>query len=111
MDNPASIAFLALVAVQVLGTVVYLVFAGRLLRRLQVHHSAVHESIGSPQLIANNTPRNNWLFLRWLWSREFEALPDSDSVALARRVRVLLLWLLLGFGAIITMFLALGSTL
>ena len=87
MANIVSIAFIAVAAVLVLGTIAYLVNAGRLLRRLEERHKAVHESLGSPLLIMNNTPRNNVLFFRWIWGRDFQTLGDPDSVALARLVR------------------------
>jgi hypothetical protein len=101
-------AFITAAAVQVLGTIVYLVNAGRLLRRLETQHGAVHESIGSPSLILNNTPRNNVLFLRWIWNREFESLDDSKTRALSRLVRSLLVSLLVSFVVMIALFLVLS---
>jgi hypothetical protein len=106
MSNFIGISFITLAAVQVLGTLAYLIQVSRLFRRLENRHKAVHESIGSPSLIMNNTPRNNILFLRWIWKREFQALEDSDSVALASLVRSLLIVLLSGFAVLIALYFA-----
>jgi len=111
MSNVVGIALIIVAGAQVLGTVAYLICAGRLLRRLEVHHPAVHESLGRPLLIAHNTPRNNVLFLRWLWNRDFDVLPNSDSIALAKLVRSQLVCLLAGFALLISMFLVISSTL
>jgi hypothetical protein len=94
VENFISFAFIAVAAVQILGTIVYLVNAGRLFRRLESQHATVHESIGSPSLILHNTPRNNLLFFRWIWNREFESLDSPSSIALSRLVRSLLVGLL-----------------
>jgi hypothetical protein len=75
---------------------------------LETQHGAVHESIGSPSLILNNTPRNNVLFLRWIWNREFESLDDSKTLALSRLVRSLLVSLLVSFVVMIALFLVLS---
>ena len=110
MENVISFAFITVAAVQVLGTVVYLVNAGRLLCRLESQHAPVHESIGSPSLILNNTPRNNLLFLRWIWNRQFESLDSASSVELSRLVRSLLVALLVGFAILIALFVILIFT-
>jgi hypothetical protein len=104
MDNVIGIAFIVGFAVQAMGTVAYLVQVGRLLRRLDSKHNAVHESLGSPLLILNNRPRNNMLVLGWLWRREFESLDDPVTVALARSVRTMLLCLAVGFGVVLVLF-------
>jgi hypothetical protein len=109
VENLISFAFNTVAAVLILGIVVYLVNAGRLLRRLESQHPAVHESIGSPSLFLNNTPRNNVLFFRWIWNRRFESLNDSKSIALSRLVRSLLLGLLAGLVVMIALFLALSA--
>jgi hypothetical protein len=110
MQDTIGIAFITVAAAQVLGTLVYLLNAGRLFRRLEQRHKVVHESIGSPLLIMNNTPRNNRLFFRWIWNRDFQELGDPESVALASLVRSLLVWLLSGFAVLIALFVALAAT-
>ena len=111
MTSVVNIAFIAVAAALVIGTITYLVNAGRLLRRLMERHKPVHESLGSPLLIMNSTPRNNVLFFRWIWSRDFEALEDSGSVELASLVRSLLVWLLVGFAVLVVLFMAFSVTL
>jgi len=110
MGGVIAIVFISVAAAQFLGTIVYLVNTGLLWRRLETRYKAVHESIWSPLLIANNTPRNNGLFIRWLWNREFETLGDSASVALAGRVRSLYVWLMSGFVAMLALFALLAIT-
>jgi hypothetical protein len=104
MGNFFGITFIAVFAAQFLGTVAYLVQIGRLLRRLESKHKAIHEALGSPLLVFNNTPRNNMLVLGWLWHREFETIDDVETVALARSVRTLLLALASGLGVMILLF-------
>jgi hypothetical protein len=111
MTSVVNIAFIAVAAALVIGTIAYWVNAGRLLRRLMERHKSVHESLGSPLLIMNNTPRNNVLFFRWIWSSDFEALEDSGSVKLANLVRSLLVWLLVGFAVLVVLFVAFSVTL
>jgi hypothetical protein len=111
MGNVIGVAFIAVAAIQVLGTIAYLVNVGRLLNRLEHRHKPVHESIGSPLLIMNNTSRNNLLFLRWIWNRDFRSLDDSESVALASFVRSLLVSMLCGFAVLIALFVTYTVTL
>lgn len=110
-NDAIGTAFLIVFAAQGLGTIVYLVNVGRLFRRIETQHRSVHESLGSPLLFANNTPRNNVLFLRWLWAQGFESLRDADTVALAALVRSLFVWLLYGFATMATLFAILMVTL
>ena len=110
MDNALAIVFIAAFAAQFIGTVVYLIQVGRLLRRLESKHKAVHESLGSPLLIFNNRPRNNMLVLSWLWRREYDALEDAGTVALAGSVRTMLLCLAVGFGVVLLLFFSLQAS-
>ena len=111
MGNVIGVTFIAVAAIQVLGTIAFLVNAGRLLQRLEDRHKLVHESMGSPSLIMNNTPRNNVLFLRWIWNRDFRTLDDPKSMALASFVRTLLVSLLFGLAVLIALFVAVTVTL
>ena len=108
MDNVIGIAFIVVFAAQLVGTIAYLVNVGRLFRHLEEQHKAVHESIGSPLVFANNTPRNNLRFFGWIWNREYETVGSADTVALAKRVRWILLSLLCGFVLLIVLFLILN---
>lgn len=110
INDTIGTAFLVVFAAQFLGTTVYLGMVGRLFRRMKTRHKSVHESLGSPLLFANNTPRNNLRFLRWLWARGFESLEDAGSVALAALVRSLFVWLLYGFAILVALFLVLMAT-
>lgn len=99
-----ALAFIVLFVIQFIGTVIYLVQLARLLRRLESNHKAVHESLGSPSLVLNNTPRNNLLVLGWIWRREFGTIDDSKTIALARLVRMLFLVLACSFVAMLLLF-------
>jgi hypothetical protein len=109
MDGVIGILFIVVFAIQALGTVAYLIQAGRLLSRLESRHKSVHESLGSPSLILNNRPKNNMLVLRWLWRQEFGSLDDAGTVALANRLRTLLLCLVAGFGVLLVLFVMLQA--
>jgi hypothetical protein len=95
----------------VIGTTVYLLLVARLFSRLREHCPAVYDSLGSPSLIFNNTPKNNMLFLRWLWGRDYDDLSDADTVRKARVIRLVLASLLGTFAALIVAFVVFGVVL
>jgi hypothetical protein len=106
-SDTTSILFLALLAVQAVGTAIYLFYVKRLFSCLEANEPGAFESLGSPHLILNNTLRTNWLLLRWLWRKDFLSLSHREARYLATRVhawaRVLLvnsMALLLVFAAI-----------
>lgn len=87
-----------LFVLQFVGTVIYLSLVYRLFSRLSKNHAAVWRELGEPALITNNHLRNNLLFLGWLWREDYRQLSGApEDVALAARVRALLLTLLLTF--------------
>jgi hypothetical protein len=57
-----------------------------LFRRLRNRHKSTYEAIGSPSLWWNNSPRNNWLLLRFMFSSRASGLGDP---AIARAVHVM----------------------
>ena len=107
----AAYAFLALFALQVVGTLAYFVIVAKLLRRLRSDHPAVFESLGSPSLIANNTPKNSMLFLRWLWRRDYTDLGNPGTVSAASTVRIMLVALLFNLVALIVLFAVFGASI
>ena len=108
MPNVVPASIVILFAALVIGIVVYLIQMARLLGRLGERHPQVYESLGSPSLLFNNTPRNNLLVLGWLWRNEFEELGDPDTIGRCRAVRALLVACLSGFIALLVLFVALG---
>ena len=42
-----------------------------LFRRLRERHASTYEAMGSPTLFWNNSIRNNWLFMKFLFSSEW----------------------------------------
>ena len=107
MGNPIGIAFIVVFVAQSIGTVAYLVQVSRLMRRLEAHHPEIHNSLGKPRLVANNTPQNNKQLLGWLWRREYQPIADAATVSLARSVRTIFLCLAVGFVNVLLLFLLL----
>ena len=108
MNVTAANVFIALIVVQVIGTVAYLVQVVELFARLRKNCPAVYESLGSPSLVFNNTPKNNMLFLGWLWRRDFDVVGDADTAHKAAVVRVMLLALLSNMALLFVTFATFG---
>jgi hypothetical protein len=108
MTGIAAIVFAVVLVVQFVGTIGYLLLIASLFRRLKASHTTVWESLGSPSLIMNNSPRNNLRVLRWLWAKGYLDLGDSETVDLAGTVRTLLLALLGNFAILVLLILAMG---
>jgi len=82
------------------GTVQYLLLVHRLVSRLSRAHPGGWRELREPALVTNSTPRNNMLFLGWLWRKDYERLSGApQDVILAARVRALLVALILSFAA------------
>jgi hypothetical protein len=84
-------------------TAIWLVLVWWLFRHLREHHAATFEAIGSPSLFWNDSPRNNWLFLRFLFSSQWRALADpaiANAVRFMRRFLIVYVLLFLGVLAI-----------
>jgi hypothetical protein len=105
MANVVAYTFFTLVAVQVIGTLVFLVMIGGLFSTLRLSHTSTWDSLGKPSLLFNNTVRNNMLVLRWLWKRGYVNLEDPIATRRASTARTLLLLLLLNFFVLISLFL------
>lgn len=77
-------------------TIAALALCQVLFSRLEKHHRITFEKLGSPNLFANNTPSNNRLFNRWLFSAEALTLDDAIS-SMVWTLRALTVILLLSF--------------
>jgi len=108
MAEIAPVSFVVLFVALAIGIVVYLIQLVRLLGLLRNRHLQVFESLGSPSLFFNNSPRNNMLVLGWLWRREFEGLGDAQTISQFKAVRFLLLACLSGFIALLVIFVTMG---
>jgi hypothetical protein len=93
---------LFILAIVWLGLIVWL------FRRLRLRHPATYEAMGSPSLFWNNSMRNNWLLLKFLFGGQWRALGDARLSAVIRGMRVLLIVSLAGFAAFLAAFMALG---
>src|SRR3954471_23269813 len=66
-------------------------------RRLRFQHAEMFEAIGSPSLFWNNSPKNNWLFLKFLFRGEWQQLGDRPLAIGARIMQVVLVAYMLTF--------------
>ena len=60
-------------AVLFVMALIWLMLVHRLFRRLRQHHAPTYESLGSPTLFRNNSPRHNWLFAKFLFGSEWKS--------------------------------------
>ena len=72
--------------------------------RLRVQHAATYEAIGSPSLFRNNSMRNNWLFMKFLYEGQWQSLDDAALAAVARLMQVLFVVYMLGFIGLLAIF-------
>ena len=79
------------------GLITQQVFYSRL-RRL---HTATWEQLGKPVIFLNAGMLSSIRFLKFLWHREYESLPDRKTVAFARFLRAYLIFYAALFALII----------
>ncbi len=79
MNEPTTFQ-IVLFCVLFAAVIFWLVMVVWLFRRLRLRHFEMFEAIGSPDLFTNNTPRTNWLFLKFLYGRQWKALDDGPLV-------------------------------
>jgi hypothetical protein len=106
MSSSLAIVFIGIAGVLFVATIVYLILIARLLGLLRDRFPQLYESLGSPSLILNNTPKNNILLLGWLWRRDFSSLSDTVAISRCSVVRGLLVWCLAGYAGLFALFLA-----
>ena len=68
--------------------------------RLRTHHLSLYEEIGSPSLFWNNSMRNNWLFLKFMWSLPPKDLNDPLLWNTVRFMRIFLVCYIALFAAL-----------
>jgi len=67
-----------------------------ILAYLKTHHKPTYVDLGSPSLIANNTPSNNWLFLKFIFTNSYKNLSDSKLSRLCVSLKYIqVVWVLL----------------
>jgi hypothetical protein len=98
-------SFAALFSPLFVLAVVWLILIVWTFRRLQSRHPAAYEAIGSPSLFWNNSPRNNWLFVRFLFRGDWQNLGDAALAVVARSMQLLFVLYVAGFFGLIAMFL------
>jgi len=83
----------------VLFIMVFIWFAlvGWLFHYLRKYHPPTYESIGSPTLFWNNSPRNNWLFLKFLFGSQCQSLNDPRLITVCWFMRVFICVYFVGF--------------
>jgi uncharacterized membrane protein SpoIIM required for sporulation len=75
--------FLVLLASAVGGLALF----AKLLRQLRCRHQEVWKSLGSPTLVAGNSPAASFAFIRYLIHREYQRLDDPETIRLASFAR------------------------
>jgi hypothetical protein len=68
-----------------------------LFRRLRNNHRALYESLGSPTLFWNNSPRNNWLLAKFLFGSRWKSLDDPLLATVCSIMRAFLCVYVVGF--------------
>jgi hypothetical protein len=87
---------------------VWFVLLSWFFRRLRNRHTATYETLGSPSLFWNNSPRNNWLFLKFLCSSRWRELGDPAIAYAVRFMRIFLVIYLLFLVGMATVVLSVG---
>jgi hypothetical protein len=77
--------------------------------RLRHRHPATFEAIGSPSLFWNNSMRNNWLFIKFLFQGQWQSLGDVQLSVVARTMQIFLVLYLVAFGTLFAALMFLGS--
>lgn len=96
--------FIALFCVLFALAVVWLATLVWLFRYLRLHHPPTYKAIGAPSLFWNNSPRNNWLFFKYLWSRHGRDSGDATLWNAVRFLRVFFVLYLVLFLVLIALF-------
>ncbi len=78
------VLWLILMAATLLG----LAFIVWVLRYLRLNHHQTWIELGSPSLVWNNSMRNNFLFLKFIFKREHVPLADPKLTSLCGILRV-----------------------
>jgi len=76
---------------------VWLLLVIWMFRRLRSQHAETFAALGSPSLFLNNTPRTNWLFLKFLFQEQWQRLGDRQLSIGARVMQVVFVTYMLGF--------------
>jgi hypothetical protein len=97
MEKLLPFAFVLLFVGCIGGMIIQQVFYSRL-RRL---HTATWEQLGKPVIILNAGMLGSIQFIKFLWRRDYESLPDRKTVAFARFLRAYLICYAVFFALII----------
>ena len=100
MEKLLPFAFVLLFAGCIGGMIAQQVFYSRL-RKL---HTATWEKLGKPVIILNNGTQNGMAFVKFMWRREYESLPDMKTIALGRFLRAYLLFYMIFFALMVIAF-------
>jgi hypothetical protein len=93
--------FVVLFVSCVSGMIVQQVFTSRL-RKL---HTETWVQLGKPVIFLNSGFLNTCRFIRFMWRKDYEALPDKKTVALGRFLRAFLIVYTIFFVMLVVIFL------
>jgi hypothetical protein len=65
--------------------------------RLRKLHTGIWDQLGKPVIFLNNGTQNGMAFVKFMWRREYESLPDRKTVAFGRFLRAYLLFYMIFF--------------
>ena len=99
------ILFIALMTM----TVIWLILISWLFRRLRMRHPPVYQGMGAPTVFWNNSMRNNWLFLKFLWSSRTRELGDRQIIKVVHFMRLFFVCYFALFVGIVCVFLTVVS--
>ncbi len=74
-------------ALLALSTICWMIIQQAFFSRLSKIHPEVWEDLGRPALFFNSNMANGSAFLKYLWRRDYESLPDMQTVSLGRFLR------------------------
>ena len=92
--------FVVLFVSAISGMIVQQVFMSRL-RKL---HTATWDQLGKPVIFLNSGFLNTCRLIRFMWRKDYEALPDQKTVALGRFLRAFLFFYTVLFAMIVVAF-------
>jgi len=92
-----NIAIVILFPTLAVLALVYLVNVQKLFNYMKNYDSSMYLKLGEPHLIWNNTPKTNYLFLRYLLKNNFAELVNDYSVKKIKFIRKLLFFFVLIF--------------
>ena len=98
-------SFLYLFGILFFAVIVWFILCNRMFGALKTRHPVTYDELGKPSLFMNNNIGNNLSFLRFLFSRGWQNLDDSQLATLGNSMLVFFVAYLIGFAYLFIMIL------